>query len=201
MRLAIIPARGGSRRVPRKNVLPFFGRPMLMYPITAAQSSGLFDLVVVSTDDPEIAQVAFASKCAVVPREVDDGTTGTQEVAARVLDQLDVTDMACVIYATSPLLLPEDLRRGWDALHKAEHLTKSFAMSVGPDGEDCGNFYFGWARAFRARVELSDATTVKVPLPAERVRDINTFADWYWCERQFAKLTGVPFKQLKDIEE
>jgi hypothetical protein len=201
MRVAVIPARGGSQRVPRKNVAPFMGRPMIMYPIVAARDSGLFDLIVVSTDDLEIAEVAFASKCVVVPRPTDDGSTGTQEIAARVLDQLEVTDIACVIYATSPLLLPEDLKRGWEALHRADHLTKSYAMSVGPDGHDCGNFYFGWARAFRARVELDLATTVKVPLPAERVRDINTHEDMYWAGRQFAKLVGVPYAEIKGIKE
>jgi len=58
MRVAIIPARGGSKRIPRKNVRPFAGKPMISWSIETALASGLFDQVVVSTDDDEIAQVA-----------------------------------------------------------------------------------------------------------------------------------------------
>ena len=58
MRLAVIPARGGSKRIPRKNVKSFAGRPIIGYSIDAARTSGLFDRIVVSTDDPEIAAVA-----------------------------------------------------------------------------------------------------------------------------------------------
>jgi pseudaminic acid cytidylyltransferase len=83
--LAIIPARGGSVRVPRKNVRLFHGRPMLTYAIDAARASGCFDLIVVSTDDQEIEEVAFANGAVVSRRPIDDGSTGTQELAARTL--------------------------------------------------------------------------------------------------------------------
>ena len=58
MRIAVIPARGGSKRIPRKNIRPFCGKPMLAWSIEAARKSGLFDHIVVSTDDREIAEVA-----------------------------------------------------------------------------------------------------------------------------------------------
>ena len=58
MNIAVIPARGGSKRIPRKNILPFGGQPMIAYAIAAARASGLFEHVVVSTDDDEIADVA-----------------------------------------------------------------------------------------------------------------------------------------------
>lgn len=185
MRLAIIPARGGSRRIPRKNIRPFHGQPMLTYPIQAAKDSGLFDLIVVSTDDFEIADVAFKHGCAVLPRPFDDGTVGTQEIAARVLDTLDVqAGIACVIYATSPLLLAQDLKDAHSQLQRP-YLNKCFAMSVGPDGQDAGCFYFGWVRAFRDRRPLDDYTTSKFVLPAERVCDINTWDDWRAAEAKF----------------
>ncbi|MDB4328187.1 NTP transferase domain-containing protein, partial [Akkermansiaceae bacterium] len=60
MRLAIIPARGGSKRIPRKNILPFRGKPMIAWSIEAALESGCFDAVIVSTDDPEISAIAQA---------------------------------------------------------------------------------------------------------------------------------------------
>ncbi|WP_442886718.1 cytidylyltransferase domain-containing protein, partial [Arsukibacterium sp.] len=58
MNIAIIPARGGSKRIPRKNIKDFCGQPMLAYPIRAALESGVVDKVVVSTDDHEIADIA-----------------------------------------------------------------------------------------------------------------------------------------------
>jgi pseudaminic acid cytidylyltransferase len=177
MRVALIPARGGSVRVPRKNIRDFHGMRMLNYPICAAQDSGLFDLIVVSTDDREIASCAFDNGCIVVPRRYDDGATGTQEIAARVFDQLDVSGGAsCVIYPCTPLLLPSDLKAGWAKLLDPE--AKSFVRSVGPDGQDAGAFYFGWTRAFRDRRPLDEFNTTDYVLPAERVIDVNTEADW-----------------------
>ena len=61
MRLAVIPARGGSKRIPRKNVRPFAGQPMICHAIDAARAAGVFDRIVVSTDDAEIAEVARAA--------------------------------------------------------------------------------------------------------------------------------------------
>lgn len=187
MRLAVIPARGGSVRVPQKNYRPFHGQPMLLYPIQAAKESGLFDLIVVSTDHHLIASIAFQAGAIVVPREADDGSTGTQEIAARVLDQLDVSGGACcVIYPCTPLLLPADLKAGWAKLLHPE--AKSFVRSVGPDGQDAGAFYFGWTRAFRDRRPLDEFNTTDYALPAERVIDINTPSDWAQAESMFEAL-------------
>nr|HCR95516.1 pseudaminic acid cytidylyltransferase [Oceanicaulis sp.] len=79
MKIAVIPARGGSKRIPRKNVRPFHGRPMISWPISAALETGLFDHVVVSTDDPEIAEVAKAAGASAPflrPAELADDFTG-----------------------------------------------------------------------------------------------------------------------------
>src|SRR5260221_2047531 len=116
MLAAIIPARGGSRRIKRKNVALFRGQPMLCYPIFTAKASGLFKLIVVSTDDDEIEQVALQAGAVVIRRGTDDGTKGTQEVARDVLRQLRSVSIACVIYPCSPLLDVASLRRGYYAL-------------------------------------------------------------------------------------
>lgn len=192
MRIAILPCRGGSVRVPQKNFRPFKGQPMLLYPIQAAQASGLFDLIVVSTDSHLIANIAFQAGCTVVPRPTDDGSTGTQEIAARVLDQLNVQGGACcVIYPTSPLLRRDDLERGWGTLLSPTTLNRSYAMSVGPDGQDAGCFYWGWTLYFRARRPLDSYTTAKVEMPAERVCDINYPEDWARAESMFDALRRV----------
>lgn len=123
MKLAIIPARGGSKRIPRKNIKPFCGKPMIAWSIEAARASGCFDRIIVSTDDSEIAEVAKVWGAEVPfmrPAELSDDYTGTIPVIAHAVDwmsrKVDAVDFACCVYATAPFVLPEDLRRGFDVL-------------------------------------------------------------------------------------
>ncbi|QHF49608.1 pseudaminic acid cytidylyltransferase [Pseudomonas sp. S49] len=129
--VAIIPARGGSKRIPRKNLLPFDGVPMIVRSIRTALESGLFDQVVVSTDDAEIADVARAHGAQVPflrPADLADEFTGTAAVIVHALQQLPAYDYACCVYATAPLLQARYLRQGIELLE--QHLEKSFAFSV-----------------------------------------------------------------------
>ncbi len=116
MSLAVIPARGGSKRVPRKNVRPFAGRPMIGYAIEVARRSGLFEHIVVSTDDAEVAAVARELGADVPflrPAELADDFTPTVPViahAVRACAELGWnTPLACCIYPAVPLLQPESL--------------------------------------------------------------------------------------------
>jgi len=117
MKLAVIPARGGSKRIPRKNVKPFAGRPMIAYAITAAREAGVFDRIVVSTDDDEIAAVARQWGAEVPfrrPPELADDLTATAPVMAHAIRALGAADDAgvCCIYPGVPLLQPADLVEG-----------------------------------------------------------------------------------------
>jgi N-acylneuraminate cytidylyltransferase len=121
--VAVIPARGGSTRIPRKNIRPFAGKPIIAYSIAAARDCGLFERIIVSTDDEEIASVARtwgAETPFVRPAELSDDHTGTNEVAAHTLAWLadlgQPATMACCIYATAPFITPADLRRGYELL-------------------------------------------------------------------------------------
>ncbi|HCJ28766.1 MAG TPA: pseudaminic acid cytidylyltransferase [Pseudomonas sp.] len=123
MRLAIIPARGGSKRIPRKNIKPFCGKPMIAWSIEAALQSGCFDQVIVSTDDAEIAKVAREHGAEVPfmrPAELSDDHTGTIPVIRHALEwfncQGQSIEQACCLYATAPFVSAEDLRRGLDIL-------------------------------------------------------------------------------------
>jgi pseudaminic acid cytidylyltransferase len=123
MRVAIIPARGGSKRIPRKNIRPFLGRPIIAYSIDAAHRSGLFDKVVVSTDDVEISEIARSCGADVPffrPDELSDDQTPTIPVVRHAIDWLDQNvgrvATACCIYATCPFVRPETLVRGYDVL-------------------------------------------------------------------------------------
>lgn len=119
MKLAVIPARGGSKRIPRKNIRPFGGRPMIAWSIRAAQDSGLFDRILVSTDDEEIAAIARAEGAEVPflrPAALSDDYAGTIPVIAHAVEWQNTTgitaDEVCCIYATAPFLEADDLHRG-----------------------------------------------------------------------------------------
>lgn len=133
--IAIIPARGGSQRIPRKNLKLFNGEPMIVWSIRTALASGCFAQVIVSTDDTEIAEVARAHGAQVPfmrPAELADAFTGTAAVikhaVGALLDQRLSFDYACCIYATAPLLQARYLQQGLQMLQAAPE--KSYAFSV-----------------------------------------------------------------------
>jgi len=123
MKIAIIPARGGSKRIPRKNIKLFCGKPMIAWSIEAAKSSGLFEHIIVSTDDAEIAEVSRkwgAEVPFIRPEELSNDHAGTTPVIAHAtqwaLDQGGDVDAVCCIYATAPFVQVDDLKRGLVAL-------------------------------------------------------------------------------------
>lgn len=130
--VAVVPARGGSRRIPRKNVRIFCGRPMIEWSLAAARASGCFDRIVVSTDDEEIAQVARGAGAEVPFRRAEalaDEHTGAQAVLVDAIERLALPPGAvvCCLYATAPLLRPEDLRLGLQRLRASG---ADFALAV-----------------------------------------------------------------------
>jgi pseudaminic acid cytidylyltransferase len=123
MSVAIIPARGGSKRIPNKNIRPFFGKPMIQYSIEAAQKSGLFEEIIVSTDSLDIAAVARAAGASVPmlrPAELSSDHAQTVPVilhAARKMARPGHR-YGCCILATAPFLDPQQLKRGFDLLRE-----------------------------------------------------------------------------------
>lgn len=114
MRVCVIPARGGSRRIPRKNVALFHGRPMIGWSIAAARASGLFGRIVVSTDDAEIAAVALAEGAEIPfmrPADLAGDHTPTVPVIAHAVQALGLgaETPVCCLYATAPLVQAADL--------------------------------------------------------------------------------------------
>lgn len=182
MRVAIIPARGGSQRIPRKNIRDFKGKPMMQWPIEAAKASCLFDAVIVSTDDPEIAELARRLDCEVHLRPLDDGAVGTQVLAGRVLSWFQQATEACVIYPCSPMLHADDLRIAHGCWQMAAR--SRYAMSILPDNTDAGCFYFGSAGAFLDGVPL-EGNSMRLPVDPNRFIDINTPEDWARAESMF----------------
>ena len=134
MKLAVIPARGGSKRIPRKNIKAFCGKPIIAWSIEAARRSGCFDSVIVSTDDDEIADVARAYGAEIPflrPSELADDFTGTTPVMRHAIqwyaEKETAPELACCIYATAPFLSVEDIRLGEQALRSDQY---EYAFSV-----------------------------------------------------------------------
>ncbi len=191
MKVAVIPARGGSKRIPRKNVKHFCGRPMIAWSIEAARQSACFDRIIVSTDDAEIADVARACGAEIPfvrPPELSDDHTGTIEVIAHAIEWLREQGQrpthVCCLYATAPFVLAEDLRGGLDVLEQAG-CNYSFSVT---------SYAFPIQRAIRVtpagRVEMFNPEYFKT-----RSQDLEeAFHDagqFYWGKSE-AWLTGKP---------
>lgn len=190
--ICVIPARGGSQRIPRKNVKDFYGNPIIAYSIMNAGQLGVFDHIIVSTDDDEISLIAEGYGAKVHRRDPAYGAddVGTQAVVRECLMAIGATgadDIACCIYATAPLLDVEDLDMGHRLL--CGEINTSFVFSAGyPPLQDAGQFYWGWARCFIDETPLVGPGTRLVHVAPERVCDINTHADWTEALRKYAVL-------------
>ncbi|MDQ0349005.1 pseudaminic acid cytidylyltransferase [Ancylobacter vacuolatus] len=226
MKLAVIPARGGSKRIPGKNIRPFGGVPIIAWSIRAAREAGCFDRILVSTDDAAIGEVAQAHGADVPflrPPELSDDHTGTIPVIAHAVAWQNAhggtVSEACCIYATAPFLRASDLQRGLQVLEQtgADYAfsVTSFAapiqraLRVTPEGRvamlqpehfhtrsqdleetwhDAAQFYWGRAEAWLSQEIIFGPGSAPVPLPRQRVQDIDTPDDWDRAEWMFRAL-------------
>ena len=134
MNVCIIPARGGSKRIPKKNLKAFCGKPMIAHSIEAAKTSGVFNRIVVSTDSEEIAAVAkeYGAEIPFMrPDELSDDFTTTDAVLIHALEQLEDVEYACCLYATAPFVRPEFLRAGLETIKKTG-ATSAFSVTTFP---------------------------------------------------------------------
>lgn len=134
MKVAVIPARGGSKRILKKNIRTFSGKPIIAWSIQAALESELFDKVVVSTDDAEIAAVVKQYGAEVPfyrPRELSDDYTTTNAVVKHAVEwfreQHQKIDYVCCIYATAPFIDIKNLKKGFELLLESG---QSFVFTV-----------------------------------------------------------------------
>ena len=121
--LCVIPARGGSKRIPRKNIRQFAGKPIIAWSIEVARRARCFERIIVSTDDLDIAQVAqqYGAEIPFLrPQEFSDDLTGTMPVVAHAVEEMRRRygryDAVCCIYATAPFVRIQDLRVGQERI-------------------------------------------------------------------------------------
>ncbi|OBQ46395.1 pseudaminic acid cytidylyltransferase [Halodesulfovibrio spirochaetisodalis] len=196
MHIAVIPARGGSKRIPRKNIRPFCGKPIIAYSIEAALKSGFFSSVVVSTDDAEIADVAKKYGADVPfmrPPALADDFTGTTPVVVHALnhylEQGVQVDTVCCIYATTPFTTVSDLKLTYKALETAP---ASFTITT-------YDFPTHWAleQDSEGRMSMSQPQFIRV-----RSQDLpesyHGTGQIYWGTREFL-LNGNDFQEGKAV--
>lgn len=182
--LAIIPARGGSKRIPRKNIKYFLGKPIIAYPIEVALESKLFNEVMVSTDDEEIASIAIqygANVPFMRTKETANDFATTMDVLTEVTSEYKNKfnaefDYICCIYATAPLIRPEHLREGYELM-----INKNFS-SVYP----IVSFGYPIWRGLR----MVENQKIKMIWPKNinaRSQDLETVyhdaGQWYWYKK------------------
>ncbi|MAJ70886.1 MAG: pseudaminic acid cytidylyltransferase [Alteromonadaceae bacterium TMED7] len=191
MTIAVIPARGGSKRIKGKNVRPFAGKPLIAYSIEAAKAAGIFDDIVVSTDSDEIARVAKAWGATIIierPAVLSDDHTGTSPVVRHAIDSYSSTasapDYVCCIYATAPFLNESFLSHGLNSLQADPAMQYAFSVTT---------FGFPVQRAIRLAgngVEPVDAGNM-----SKRSQDLEEYyhdaGQFYWGRRE-AWLTRQP---------
>ncbi len=212
IRLALIPARGGSKRIPRKNVRIFAGKPMISWPIEAARESGLFDRIIVSTDDDEVAEITRTAGAEVPfmrPAELSDDHTPIRPVIRHAVEAVEAdgqrVSTICNIYATSPFVMPSDLAAGLEAV-SAEGVNFAFAAAVYPHPIQ---------RAFHLTpsggVEMADLEMSRVRTQdlTEHYHDAGMFC-WGTREGFFsetpmfseeARMVRIPATRVHDIDE
>ena len=187
-RTAIIPARADSKRLPGKNLRPFFGKPIITYSIETALRSNLFGTVYVSCHDDETRAIArqYGGGVLYHPSRAGDYDIGTTEVMREhaALRAFENCSFLCCIYPCAPLMTVEDLHVGLRAL---KAYGADYAFSIGTEPLcDAGAWYWGRREAFASGRPIFGTDSLMIPIPQTRVCDVNTEKDFLRAELLYA---------------
>ena len=201
MNIAIIPARGGSKRIPKKNIKNFLGKPIISYSVELAIKSNLFDKVIVSTDCDEIAEIAKSYGAEVPfirPNAISDDFSTLNEVLKHAIDFIEndgfLYEYVCCIYATAPFIEIDDVTRGFELIN-----TKKWESVIAAT-----NFSYPIFRSF----EKDKKGGLKMVFPdhySSRSQDLpEIFHDagqFFWAKSEFLKKSPSGFNQNNTIIE
>jgi pseudaminic acid cytidylyltransferase len=192
MKLCIIPARGGSKRISRKNIKDFLGKPIIAYSIEAALKSGCFDRVIVSTDDEEIAGVAreYGGETPFVrPPELANDYAGTLQVIKQAIEWFEQNDQTpqfvCCLYATAPFVRPEMLKKAFLQLQDSQ---ADYCFTVTP-----------FASPIQRAIKITETKRLKMFYPENFNVRSQDLEEAYHDAGQFYWGKSEAFKQLKPI--
>ena len=197
MKICIIPARGGSKRIPRKNIKFFCGQPMISYSIISALESKIFDHVIVSTDDNEIAEVSLkygASVPFIRPESLSDDYSTTTDVIEHALswvqENIGRVELVCALYATAPFTNSKDLTNAYKEILKHKDCQVVYPIV---------EFDFPIQRA----IKLTDDGSVKMFQPKHlltRSQDLekayHDAGQFYWMKSNFIGSGVSPFSKI-----
>ena len=213
--IAIITARGGSKRIPKKNIKDFCGKPIIAYSIEAAIQSALFDEVMVSTDSVEIAEIAKEYGAAVPfyrSEKTSNDFAGTGDVLAEVIDAYKkrgrVFDYMCCIYPTAPFVTAEKLRNAFQLMvdNNASAVSPVVPFSYPPQrgfymrdnrlvavdeasrpkrSQDLETIYHDAGQFYFYNQADKSGPSIPIVLPESEVQDIDNFEDWKLAEMKF----------------
>lgn len=193
MEVAVIPARGGSKRIPKKNIKEFAGQPLIEYAIKAAKDSNIFDKIIVSTDDPEIAEVAEKSGADVPfmrPADLSDDFTPTIPVLKHAINWLLAHDYAvdcfCCIYP-NPFITSKNLKKGFSLLRQKK------AYSILPVTTYPVPIYSG--------VKVIEDGTIDYVFPDQSMDRSQDLPEVYYDAGQFYWWDCKPFMETDNIEQ
>jgi len=175
--IAVIPARGGSKRIPRKNIRLFNGKPMIAHAIISLQEANLFENIYVSTDDEEIARIAENYGATIPffrPDRISGDNTGTTEVMGDFLKTLRVepTRIVCCAYATNPFLTPENLILAFNRLEDSSIADYSCAVSK-------------YSYPVQRSLEIDGTGLMQMVAPENLLRHSQTFSERWHDAGQF----------------
>jgi len=192
LRLCIIPARGGSKRIPRKNIKDFLGKPMIAYSIEAALKSGCFDRVIVSTDDTEIALVAktFGGEVPFMrPDELANDHAGTLPVIKHTIEWFEEhaskpTEVCC-LYATAPFVQADSIKQAYKQLQATQ---ADYCFSV-----------TSYAFPIQRAIKITQEQRVEMFYPEHLNTRSQDLEEAYHDAGQFYWGKAGAFKQLKPL--
>lgn len=220
MNIAIIPARSGSKRIKRKNIKLFWGKPIISYAIKCAKESKIFDKIIVSSDSEKIIKIAkkFGAEAPFKrPANISKDSSGTIEVIKHAIKWLqkkgNKPKFICCIYATTPLMMPEDLKKSYKIIEKNKFviaaskfsypIQKSFylkdnkiklyhysrrstaSQKLKPTYHDAGQFYWATTKTWLNSKSILNNNSFAFKLPQMRVQDIDSPEDWKIAEKLF----------------
>jgi len=187
--VAIITARGGSKRIKNKNIIPFFGKPMIAHSIICAKKTKIFDEIFVSTDSKKIKEISIQYG-AKVPflreKKLSDDVTGTYEVVKSFLKKIKKNfKYVCCIYPTAPLMRTKDLIKGFKILKKntskyvfsGNISKKQNSLIFKKNFEDSGQFYWGLDETWKINSNILNKSSKIVKIPRAYAHDLNTLKD------------------------
>ena len=193
--LAIITARGGSKRIPRKNIKEFNGKPIMAYSIEAAAGSGVFDKVMVSTEDEEIAEIA-KHYGAEVPFYRSEQTAGdfatTTDVLNEVIaeyEQSEADSLIPVVRFSFPPQRAMEIQDGLLVFRQPEYMN-SRSQDLTPHYHDVGQFYVFRTEAFKVNQRIMAGKILPMELPETEVQDIDNPVDWQLAELKYKLIHG-----------